>query len=450
MRVAIFGTGYVGLVTGTCLAEVGHDVVCVDIDQAKVDGLERGIIPIYEPGLEPLVKANHAAGRLVFTTDASQAIEHGEVIFIAVGTPPDEDGSADLQYVLAVARTIGTHLQRPAVVVNKSTVPVGTADKVQAAISDVLAARTQQIEFDVVSNPEFLKEGDAVADCMRPDRIVIGARNAQAAATLRRLYAPFNRNRDRVVEMDVRSAELTKYAANAMLATKISFMNEIANIAERVGADIEQVRQGIGSDPRIGWHFIYPGAGYGGSCFPKDVQALARTAAQYGHQPKLLDAVEAVNAAQKGHLFELVQRHYDRGEDEGIRGKTFAVWGLAFKPNTDDMREAPSRRVLAQLWEGGATVRVYDPEAMDEARRIFGERGDLTFCDSAFDALQGADALVVVTEWKQFRSPDFTRMREALGDAVVFDGRNLYEPAEIEAAGLAYYGIGRGRSVHAA
>ncbi|WP_313273811.1 UDP-glucose/GDP-mannose dehydrogenase family protein [Stenotrophomonas sp.] len=450
MRVAIFGTGYVGLVTGTCLAEVGHDVVCVDIDQAKVDGLERGIIPIYEPGLEPLVKANHAAGRLVFTTDASKAIEHGEVIFIAVGTPPDEDGSADLQYVLAVARTIGTHLQRPAVVVNKSTVPVGTADKVQAAISDVLAARKQQIEFDVVSNPEFLKEGDAVADCMRPDRIVIGARNAQAAATLRRLYAPFNRNRDRVVEMDVRSAELTKYAANAMLATKISFMNEIANIAERVGADIEQVRQGIGSDPRIGWHFIYPGAGYGGSCFPKDVQALARTAAQYGHQPKLLDAVEAVNAAQKGHLFELVQRHYDRGEDEGIRGKTFAVWGLAFKPNTDDMREAPSRRVLAQLWEGGATVRVYDPEAMDEARRIFGERDDLTFCDSAFDALQGADALVVVTEWKQFRSPDFTRMREALGDAVVFDGRNLYEPAEIEAAGLAYYGIGRGRSVHAA
>jgi len=450
MRVAIFGTGYVGLVTGTCLAEVGHDVVCVDIDQAKVNGLERGIIPIYEPGLEPLVKANHAAGRLVFTTDAAKAIEHGEVIFIAVGTPPDEDGSADLQYVLAVARTIGSHLQRPAVVVNKSTVPVGTADKVQAAISDALAARSQQIAFDVVSNPEFLKEGDAVADCMRPDRIVIGARNAQAAATLRRLYAPFNRNRDRVVEMDVRSAELTKYAANAMLATKISFMNEIANIAERVGADIEQVRQGIGSDPRIGWHFIYPGAGYGGSCFPKDVQALARTAAQYGHQPKLLDAVEAVNAAQKGHLFELVQRHYDRGEDEGIRGKTFAVWGLAFKPNTDDMREAPSRRVLAQLWEGGAKVHVYDPEAMDEARRIFGERDDLTFCDSAFDALQGADALVVVTEWKQFRSPDFTRMREALGDAVVFDGRNLYEPAEIEAAGLAYYGIGRGRSVHAA
>ena len=450
MRVAIFGTGYVGLVTGTCLAEVGHDVVCVDIDQAKVDGLEQGIIPIYEPGLEPMVKANHAAGRLVFTTDAAKAIEHGEVIFIAVGTPPDEDGSADLQYVLAVARTIGRHLQRPAVVVNKSTVPVGTADKVQAAISEALAGRDQHIEFDVVSNPEFLKEGDAVADCMRPDRIVVGARSASAVATLRRLYAPFNRNRDRMVEMDVRSAELTKYAANAMLATKISFMNEIANIAERVGADIEQVRQGIGSDPRIGWHFIYPGAGYGGSCFPKDVQALARTAAQHGHQPQLLEAVESVNAAQKGHLFELIQRHYDRGEDEGVRGKAFAIWGLAFKPNTDDMREAPSRRVLAQLWEGGAKVRVYDPEAMEEARRVFGEREDLTFCTSAFDALQDADALVVITEWKQFRSPDFQRMREALGDAVVFDGRNLYEPAEIEAAGLAYYGIGRGRSVHAA
>ena len=449
MRVAIFGTGYVGLVTGTCLAEVGHDVVCVDIDQAKVEGLGRGIIPIYEPGLEPMVKANHASGRLAFTTDAAQAIDHGEVVFIAVGTPPDEDGSADLQYVLAVARTIGRHLARPTVVVNKSTVPGGTADKVRAAIAEALAARGLEIAFDVVSNPEFLKEGDAVADCMRPDRIVIGASSAHAVTVLRRLYAPFNRNRDRVVEMDVRSAELTKYAANAMLATKISFMNEIANIAERVGADIEQVRQGIGSDPRIGWHFIYPGAGYGGSCFPKDVQALARTAAQHGHQPQLLNAVEAVNAAQKGHLFELIQRHYDRGEDEGVRGKTFAVWGLAFKPNTDDMREAPSRRVLAQLWEAGARVQVFDPEAMAEARRIFGERDDLVFCDSAFAALHDADALVVVTEWKQFRSPDFARMREALGDAVVFDGRNLYDPAEIEAAGLAYYGIGRGRSVHA-
>ncbi len=448
MRVAIFGTGYVGLVTGTCLAEVGHDVVCVDIDQAKVDGLNRGVIPIYEPGLEPMVKANHAASRLAFTTDAASAIAHGQVVFIAVGTPPDEDGSADLQYVLAVARTIGRHLQVPTVVVNKSTVPVGTADKVRAAIAEELAARGVEIAFDVVSNPEFLKEGDAVADCMRPDRIIIGAASDAPVAVMRRLYAPFNRNHDRVVEMDVRSAELTKYAANAMLATKISFMNEIANIAERVGADIEHVRQGVGSDPRIGWHFIYPGAGYGGSCFPKDVQALARTAAQYGHAPLLLQAVEAVNEAQKGHLFELVQRHYDRGEDEGVRGKTFAVWGLAFKPNTDDMREASSRRLLAQLWEAGAQVRAYDPEAMHEARRVFGERDDLALCDSAFEALEGADALIVVTEWKQFRSPDFTRIRQALGDAVVFDGRNLYDPREIEAAGLAYYGIGRGRSLH--
>ena len=448
MRVAIFGTGYVGLVTGTCLAEVGHDVVCVDIDQAKVDGLNRGVIPIYEPGLEPMVKANHAASRLAFTTDAASAIAHGQVVFIAVGTPPDEDGSADLQYVLAVARTIGRPLQVPTVVVNKSTVPVGTADKVRAAIGEELAARGVEIAFDVVSNPEFLKEGDAVADCMRPDRIIIGAASDAPVAVMRRLYAPFNRNHDRVVEMDVRSAELTKYAANAMLATKISFMNEIANIAERVGADIEHVRQGIGSDPRIGWHFIYPGAGYGGSCFPKDVQALARTAAQYGHAPLLLQAVEAVNEAQKGHLFELVQRHYDRGEDEGVRGKTFAVWGLAFKPNTDDMREASSRRLLAQLWEAGAQVRAYDPEAMHEARRVFGERDDLVLCDSAFEALEGADALIVVTEWKQFRSPDFARIRQALGDAVVFDGRNLYDPREIEAAGLAYYGIGRGRSLH--
>lgn len=449
MRVAIFGTGYVGLVTGTCLAEVGHQVICVDIDQAKVDGLNSGIIPIYEPGLEPMVKANHAASRLTFTSDAAAAIAHGQVIFIAVGTPPDEDGSADLQYVLAVARTIGRHITLPVVVVNKSTVPVGTADKVREAIAQALAERGVEIAFDVVSNPEFLKEGDAVADCMRPDRIVVGASNSESVALMRRLYAPFNRNHDRVVEMDVRSAELTKYAANAMLATKISFMNEIANIAEKVGADIEQVRQGIGSDPRIGWHFIYPGAGYGGSCFPKDVQALARTAQLYGHEPKLLNAVEAVNEHQKGHLYALIQRHYDRGEDEGVRGKTFAVWGLAFKPNTDDMREASSRRLLAQLWEAGAQVRAYDPEATGEARRIFGERNDLVFCDNAYDALEGADALVVVTEWKQFRSPDFVRLREMLNDAVVFDGRNLYDPQDIEAAGLAYYGIGRGRSLNA-
>ncbi len=447
MKVAIFGTGYVGLVTGTCLAEVGHDVVCVDVDIAKVDGLNRGVVPIYEPGLTPMVKANHAAGRLRFTTDAAAAVAHGELVFIAVGTPPDEDGSADLQYVLAVARTIGEHLARPVVVVDKSTVPVGTADKVRTAIATTLADRGADIAFDVVSNPEFLKEGAAVDDCMRPDRIVVGADNPAAVEKLRRLYAPFNRNHDRIVAMDVRSAELTKYAANAMLATKISFMNEIANIAEQVGADVEAVRKGIGSDPRIGWHFIYPGAGYGGSCFPKDVQALAMTARQHGMQPRLLDAVEAVNEAQKGHLFELVQRHYDAGEDEGVRGKVFAVWGLAFKPDTDDMREASSRRLLAQLWEAGATVRAYDPEARAEAVRVFGERDDLVLCDSATQALQGADALVVVTEWKQFRSPDFAALKAALGDGVVFDGRNLYHPDEVEAAGLAYYGIGRGRSV---
>ena len=447
MKVAIFGTGYVGLVTGTCLAEVGHDVVCVDVDAAKIAGLERGVVPIYEPGLTPMVKANHAAGRLHFTTDAAAAVAHGELVFIAVGTPPDEDGSADLQYVLAVARTIGEHLARPVVVVDKSTVPVGTADKVRTAIATTLADRGADIAFDVVSNPEFLKEGAAVDDCMRPDRIVVGADNPAAVDKLRRLYAPFNRNHDRIVAMDVRSAELTKYAANAMLATKISFMNEIANIAEQVGADVEAVRKGIGSDPRIGWHFIYPGAGYGGSCFPKDVQALAMTARQHGMQPRLLDAVEAVNEAQKGHLFELVQRHYDAGEDEGVRGKTFAVWGLAFKPDTDDMREASSRRLLAQLWEAGAAVRAYDPEARAEAGRIFGERDDLVLCDAAAQALEGADALIVVTEWKQFRSPDFAMLKAALGDGVVFDGRNLYHPDEVEAAGLAYYGIGRGRSV---
>ena len=445
MRVCIFGTGYVGLVSGTCLAEVGHDVVCVDVDAAKVEGLERGVIPIYEPGLTPMVKANHAAGRLRFTTDAATGVAHGEVIFIAVGTPPDEDGSADLQYVLTVARSIGQHLRKPAVVVDKSTVPVGTADKVRATIAAELAARGEAIAFDVVSNPEFLKEGAAVEDCMRPDRIVIGADNPAAVATLKRLYAPFNRNHDRIVAMDVRSAELTKYAANAMLATKISFMNEIANIAEQVGADIEHVRKGIGSDPRIGWHFIYPGAGYGGSCFPKDVQALARIAAQHGVEPRLLGAVEAVNEAQKAHLFELMVRHY--GDAAALRGKTVALWGLAFKPNTDDMREASSRRLLQQLWDAGARVRAYDPEAIDETRRIFGERDDLVLCASSGDALQGADALVVVTEWKQFRSPDFAMLKRDVADQVVFDGRNLYEPAEIEAAGLAYYGIGRGRSL---
>ncbi|MEG3191437.1 UDP-glucose dehydrogenase family protein [Lysobacter sp. D1-1-M9] len=443
MRVSIFGTGYVGLVTGTCLADVGHDITCVDIDAAKVDGLNRGVVPIYEPGLEPMVAANHAAGRLHFTTDAAAAISQAEIIFIAVGTPPDEDGSADLKYVLAVARTIGQHLQEPVVVVDKSTVPVGTADQVRAAIAGELDARGVAVDFEVASNPEFLKEGDAVGDFMRPDRIVIGASSEAAVEPLKRLYAPFNRNHDRVVVMDVRSAELTKYAANAMLATKISFMNEIANIAERVGADVEMVRQGIGSDQRIGWQFIYPGAGYGGSCFPKDVQALARTAQRLGYEPQLLGAVESVNERQKGHLFELITRHYS----QSLAGKTFAVWGLAFKPNTDDMREASSRRLLTQLWQAGARVRAYDPEAGEEARRVFGERDDLMLCDSEYAAVDDADALVVVTEWKQFRSPDFERLRGSLRDAVMFDGRNLYQPDDVEAAGIGYYGIGRGRSI---
>ena len=443
MRVTVFGTGYVGLVTGTCLAEVGNQVICVDIDAAKVDGLNRGVIPIYEPGLEELVLANHAGGRITFTTETSNSIDHGEVIFIAVGTPPDEDGSADLQYVLAVARTIGKHLSRPAVIVNKSTVPVGTADKVRDAIAAELAARGVTVAYDVVSNPEFLKEGDAVKDCMRPDRIVIGTASAAALETMKRLYAPFNRNHERIVAMDVRSAELTKYAANAMLATKISFMNEMANIAERVGADIEMVRHGIGSDPRIGYSFIYPGAGYGGSCFPKDVQALERTARQHGYSAQILEAVEAVNERQKDKIFELLMRHFDGN----LQGRTFALWGLAFKPNTDDMREASSRTLLAQLWEAGAKVQAYDPEAMEEAGRIYGERADLQLVASPMAALQGADALIVLTEWKAFWSPDFSKLKAALKDSAIFDGRNIYEPAEVEAAGLAYYGIGRGRTI---
>lgn len=447
MRVTLFGTGYVGLVTGTCLADVGHDVVCVDVDAAKIAGLECGEVPIFEPGLTALVRANHAAGRLRFTTDAAAAVAHADVIFIAVGTPPGEDGSADLTHVLTVARTIGRHLDRAGIVVNKSTVPVGTADRVREAIAAELASRGVDLEFDVASNPEFLKEGDAVNDFMRPDRIVVGASNPAVIERLKRLYAPFNRNHERIVVMDVRSAELTKYAANAMLATKISFMNEMANIAERVGADIEMVRQGIGSDPRIGWHFIYPGAGYGGSCFPKDVQALARTAQQAGCRPDLLEAVETVNDRQKGHLFELISRHY--GGVDALRARTFAVWGLAFKPNTDDMREASSRRLLQQLWDAGARVRAFDPEAAREAARAFGERDDFELCDTAHGAVADADALVLVTEWKQFRSPDFARLRATLRDAVIFDGRNIYHPDEVEAAGIAYYGIGRGRSVRA-
>ncbi len=443
MKVTIFGTGYVGLVTGACLAEMGNHVVCVDIDAGKVDRLKRGEIPIYEPGLEAIVQSNHAGGRLDFTTEAAPAIAHGELIFIAVGTPPDEDGSADLQYVQKVAGTIGRHLQRYAVVVNKSTVPVGTADRVREAIAAELAVRQATVEFDVVSNPEFLKEGAAVEDCLRPDRIVVGTSSTRAVALLRKLYAPFNRNHDRMVVMDERSAELTKYAANAMLATKISFMNEIANIAERVGADVELVRQGIGSDPRIGYSFIYPGAGYGGSCFPKDVQALERTAHAHGYEARLLGAVEAVNRQQKGKLFELISRHFDGR----LAGRTIALWGLAFKPNTDDMREASSRRLMEQLWEAGAKVRAFDPEARGEAQRLYGDRDDLVLCEHAMDALQGADVLAVVTEWKAFRSPDFRAIRATLAVPAIFDGRNLYDPLVVEEAGLAYYGIGRGRSL---
>jgi UDPglucose 6-dehydrogenase len=443
-KVCIFGTGYVGLVTGTCLADVGHQVTCVDIDADKIDGLNAGHIPIYEPGLEPMVAENVGDGRLKFTTNAAQALESAQIVFIAVGTPPDEDGSADLQYVLKVARTVGDHIQGDVIVANKSTVPVGTAEKVDAVLRERLAARDADFEVEVVSNPEFLKEGAAVKDCMRPDRIIVGTRSKAAADRLRQLYAPFNRNHDRLIVMDVRSAELTKYAANAMLATKISFMNEMANVAERVGADIEMIRKGIGSDPRIGWHFIYPGAGYGGSCFPKDVRALASTAREHGVEPELISAVESVNDRQKKHLFELIERHYgDRG---AIAGKTFALWGLSFKPDTDDMREASSRTLIAQLAEAGAAVRAFDPEAMDEARRVFGERDGLAFCAGAEEALRGADALVVLTEWKQFRSPDFSRLGSELADRVVFDGRNLYEPADIEGVGLAYYAIGRGRS----
>ncbi|ULU23981.1 UDP-glucose dehydrogenase family protein [Dyella terrae] len=443
MKVTIFGTGYVGLVTGACLAEMGNHVVCVDIDVAKVERLKKGDIPIYEPGLEPIVKRNHASEQLDFTTDPAPAIAHGQVVFIAVGTPPDEDGSADLRYVLGVARTIGQHMDRYTVVVNKSTVPVGTADRVREAIASELIQRGVAVDFDVVSNPEFLKEGDAVEDCLRPDRIIIGSSSERAIGVLRKLYAPFNRNHDRTVVMDERSAELTKYAANAMLATKISFMNEIANIAERVGADVELVRQGIGSDPRIGYHFIYPGAGYGGSCFPKDVQALERTARGVGYQARLLGAVEAVNHDQKTKLFDLISRHFD-GQ---LAGKTIALWGLAFKPNTDDMREASSRNLMEALWNAGAKVRAFDPEARHETHRIYGDRDDLALCDSAYQALDGADVLAIVTEWKAFRSPDFTRIRGLLAEPALFDGRNLYDPGAVEEAGLAYYGIGRGRSL---
>ena len=442
MKITIFGSGYVGLVTGACFAEVGNDVLCVDVDHRKVEMLRRGEIPIHEPGLDEVVKRNSVSGRLRFTTDLAEGVAHGLFQFIAVGTPPDEDGSADLQHVRAVARSIGEHLDDYRVVVNKSTVPVGTADVVRATIMEVLAKRSRDVPFAVVSNPEFLKEGAAVPDFMRPDRIIVGCDDERAIVLLRNLYAPFNRNRDRLIEMDVRSAELTKYAANAMLATKISFMNEIANLAERLGADIEKVRVGIGADPRIGYHFIYPGCGYGGSCFPKDVKALEYTARAADYDATLLKAVETVNERQKDVLFTKIQRHFG----SALRGRTFAVWGLAFKPGTDDMREAPSRNLLEALWQAGCTVRAYDPAAMTEARRIYGERPDFRLCDQPTAVLDGADALVIVTEWSLFRSPDFDAIRQTLKQPVIFDGRNLYDPEYLRELGFIYYAIGRGQT----
>ncbi|MBI5041704.1 MAG: UDP-glucose/GDP-mannose dehydrogenase family protein [Gammaproteobacteria bacterium] len=439
MKVTIYGSGYVGLVTGACLAQVGNDVLCVDIDPRKIEMLNRGEVPIHEPGLDNLIAENRAAGRLRFTLDAAEGVAHGLFQFIAVGTPPDEDGSADLKYVLAVAKTLAEHMQNYRVIVNKSTVPVGTADQVRKTANETLASRGAQIEFDVVSNPEFLKEGAAIDDFMRPDRIVVGTDNPRTTELLRALYAPFNRNHDRVIAMDIRSAELTKYAANAMLATKISFMNELSRIAERLGADIEKVRIGIGSDPRIGYSFIYPGAGYGGSCFPKDVQALERTANEVGYKAELLSALEAVNHRQKRVLFEKIQAEF--GSD--LKGRTFALWGLAFKPNTDDMRAASSRVLMEQLWAAGARVQAFDPVAMDETRRIYGERADLTLCTNAHAALEGADALVVVTEWTNFRSPDFDLIRSKLKQSVIFDGRNLYDPALLANLGIRYHSIGR-------
>lgn len=442
MKITIFGSGYVGLVTGACFAEVGNEVLCVDVDERKVALLQRGEVPIHEPGLDEVIRRNSAGGRLRFTTDIAAGVAHGLFQFIAVGTPPDEDGSADLQHVRAVARVIGQHLDSYRVVVNKSTVPVGTADVVRETVAGVLAERGLELPFTVVSNPEFLKEGVAVADFMRPDRIIIGCDDERAARLLRTLYAPFNRNRDRLIEMDVRSAELTKYAANALLAAKISFMNEIANLAERLGADIEKVRIGIGADPRIGYHFIYPGAGYGGSCFPKDVKALEYTARSVHYDAALLKAVEAVNQRQKTVLFAKMQRHFNND----LRGRTFAVWGLAFKPGTDDMREAPSRTLLEALWEAGATVQAYDPAAMNEARRLYGERVDFRLCEQPLATLENADALVIMTEWSLFRSPDFAAIRQLLKQPVLFDGRNLYDPDELREAGLIYYAIGRGES----
>jgi UDPglucose 6-dehydrogenase len=443
MKVTVFGIGYVGLVQAAVMAEVGHDVLCIDVDQNKVVQLKEGHIPIFEPGLTTLVKSNYEAGRVDFSIDAARGVEHGEVIFIAVGTPPDEDGSADLKYVLAVAKTIATHMQSHKIVINKSTVPVGTADKVKAMIANTLSDAGKPVSYDVVSNPEFLKEGAAVNDCMRPDRIILGTDSVSAEKKLRELYSPFNRNHDKIIVMDIRSAELTKYAANCMLATKISFMNEMSNLAEVFGADIENVRRGIGSDPRIGYQFIYPGCGYGGSCFPKDVQALARSASAAGYTARVLEAVEAVNYSQKEKLFEYISRHFS-GD---LAGKTVALWGLSFKPNTDDMREASSRVLMEKLWAAGASIKAYDPEAMEETQRIYGSRADLALMGTKESALEGADFLVICTEWQVFRAPDFELIKKKLSVPLIFDGRNLFEPQLMLEYGLHYYAIGRGLSV---
>ncbi|MHB8947757.1 MAG: UDP-glucose dehydrogenase family protein [Rhodoferax sp.] len=440
MKITVVGTGYVGLVSGACLADVGNEVMCLDVDAEKIRLLEAGQIPIYEPALQQLVQRNVAAGRLHFTTDVERTVQHGTIQFIAVGTPPDEDGAADLQHVLVAARNIGRLMTDYKLVVNKSTVPVGTADRVREAIASELLQRGVETPYAVVSNPEFLKEGAAVEDFMRPDRIVVGADNEQAVYLMRALYAPFQRNRERLIVTDVRSAELTKYAANAMLATRISFMNELANLAEKLGADIEMVRQGIGSDPRIGYDFLYPGCGYGGSCFPKDVKALIRTAAdQAGMELKVLSAVEAANDAQKHVLSRKIKARL--GED--LSGQHFAVWGLAFKPQTDDMREAPSRALVVDLLAAGATITAYDPAAMLEAKRIFGSEARLSYAEAPMQALDGADALVIVTEWKEFRSPDFDALKAHLKAPLIFDGRNLYDPKVVRARGIEYFPIGR-------
>lgn len=439
MKITMIGTGYVGLVTGACFAEVGNEVLCLDLDERKIRILEEGGIPIFEPGLLEMVRRNRAAGRLKFTTNVEESVDFANVQFIAVGTPPDEDGSADLRHVVSAARAIGRHAKSRKVIVDKSTVPVGTADAVRAATLEELGKRGATFGCSVVSNPEFLKEGAAVDDFMRPDRIVIGSNDEDATRVMRALYAPFQRNHDRLIVMDVRSAELTKYAANAMLATRISFMNELSNLAERLGADIEHVRRGIGADPRIGFHFLYPGVGYGGSCFPKDVQALQRTAQQNGMQLEVLNAVERVNDAQKRVLTAKIEKRF--GGD--LKGRHFAIWGLAFKPNTDDMREAPSLVLIDDLARRGATVAAYDPVAMEEAKHHLAKQPAAQFAESPMAALRNADALVIVTEWKEFRSPDFDDIRKALKTPAIFDGRNIYDPATVVAAGLEYYPVGR-------